>query len=72
MSDKKGRIWMSTKIFYKRFFLEVLDYQDSDAPNKVNDFSPQYYSTGFFKTEFMMEQFEFEVAEEYKFVNGAN
>ena len=36
---------MSRKIIDKRFFLRILDYQDSDATNKINGLLPQYFTT---------------------------
>ena len=54
-----------------KFFLENLDYQDSDATNKFNGFSPKYSSISVFsQTELMMKEFELVVAEDFKFENG--
>ena len=53
-------------------FLEVLDYQDSDATNKINDFWPRCSCTSdISQCEFMMEEFELVVAGEYNFETGA-
>ena len=50
---------MSRKIIWKRCIPNFLDYQDSDALNKINGFSPQYSSTSdMFQTEFLMEEFD--------------
>ena len=59
---------MSREIIDKRFFLEVLDYPDSDSTNKINGFSPQSSSTSVvLQIEFLMQEFELVVAEDYKF-----
>ena len=66
--DKGWWVWISRKIFDKRFFFEILDYPVSAATNKINVFSPQnYFRSVMFYTEFLMEEFELVVAEEYKF-----
>ena len=64
---------MSRKIMEKRF-LKFLDYQETDATNKINGYSPQNSSGAsvLFWTEFMMEEFELVVAEEDRFEKGAN
>ena len=63
---------MSRKINDKRFFLEILDYQESDSTKKINCFPAQNSSTTVtFQTEFMLEKFEPVVAEEYKFESGS-
>ena len=51
--------------------MEILVYQDSDATNKINLFRSKCSSkTGFFQIEFMMEEFEVVVAQDYKFEKG--
>ena len=56
------------RIFDERFFLETLDYMDSDATHKINGFSVQYSSTSVkILTEFKKEEIELVVAEEYNF-----
>ena len=48
-----------------RFTLENSDYQDSDAMKKINNLSFQYSHANFmFQIDFLMEEFEFLVAEE--------
>ena len=55
------------KRFYKEKFLEIADYQDSDAM-RINRFSSQHSSASVtVPIEFSMEEFEFVVAEQYKF-----
>ena len=52
----------------KEFFLEISDYQDSDAMHKINGSSPQYSSTSvLISIEFLMGEFELVVAEVYEF-----
>ena len=52
----------------KRIFLELPDYHDSDARNKVKSFSPQNSSTVvMFQIEIFFKEIEPVVAEEYKF-----
>ena len=72
MGDKGGWVWMSRKII-DEIYLEIVDYRDSDATNKINHFSwSQYCSASvMFFTEFIMEEIELVVAEEYKFENWA-
>ena len=51
-----------------RFFLKILDYQDSDALKKNNGFSRQNSSTHvLFSHVFLKEDILFVVAEEYTF-----
>ena len=72
ISDKRGWVSMSRKIIDKRFFPEILECHDSDATNRINGFSPLYSSTNvMFETEFLLEEFELVVTEEYKFENWA-
>ena len=53
-------------------FLEISDYQDFDPTNKMNGSLPQNsFTTVRFEIEFLMEEFELVVAEEYKFENRA-
>ena len=60
------------KNYWHDVFLEILDYPDSDTTNKINSFSPEYFLTiVMISTEFMMEEFEFVGAEDYKFQNSA-
>ena len=60
------------KIFRQKLFLEILDDEDSDATNKFHSFSLQNYSKSVvFRTEFMIEEFELVLAEEYTFESGA-
>ena len=46
MGDKGGWAWLSRKNFDKKFFLQVLDYTDSDTTNKTKGSSPRYSLTG--------------------------
>ena len=47
VGDKWSWVWMSGKTI-ERFFLEKLDYQDSDETNKMNGFPPDNPCTSFF------------------------
>ena len=70
ISDKRDE-FETRKYFEKMFIMEYLYYQNSDATNKLNGFSAPCSSANVFQTEFMMEEFELVVAEQYKFGNGA-
>ena len=66
------RISLNVRKVIERQLSESLDYENSDATKKISGFLPQYFSTSLiFKTEFLMEEFEFVEAREYKFENGA-
>ena len=50
--------------------MEYSDYQGADAMNKINGFSSRYsYTKVMFQIEFLMEELDFVVAEEFKFKN---
>ena len=68
MSDKRGWVWMSRKFVLKEVYLEIPDYQDSDATNQINGFPLNYSSTSLVSLiGILMDDFELVVAEEYKF-----
>ena len=69
ISDKRDE-FESRKHFEKRFIMEYLYYQNSDATNKLNGFSAPCSPTSVFQTEFMMDEFELVVVEQKMFKNG--
>ena len=71
MGDKRGWVWMSRKIIDKRFFLKILDYQDSDATIKVNNFHLKIHLRVFFWRQVMMEEIKLVLVEENRFEKGA-
>ena len=68
MGEKKRMSLNVEKKNLKSFLLEIFGHQDSDAADKNYNFSPQYSLTSVkFLIEFLMEEFELVVAEEYNF-----
>ena len=56
------------KNYLWRLFLKIPHYQNCDATNKIHGFSPQYsYASALFQIEFLMEDLELVVAEDYFF-----
>ena len=56
------------KNFWQRFSLEISDYQDRDATNKINVVSPHYSARRYnFQIEFLMEKFLLLMAEDSEF-----
>ena len=52
--------------------MESLHYQDFEATSKIKGFSNQYAPTSFiFRTEFLMQDFDFVVLQQYTFENWA-
>ena len=70
ISDKRDE-FESRNILEKRFLIENLYYENSDTTNKINGFSALCCSANVFQTEFMMEELEHVVPEQYKFEKGA-
>ena len=56
------------KCYFQDVCWESSDFQDSEAQNKINGFSPQYSGASLmFEIGFLMEEIEFLVAKEYTF-----
>ena len=58
------------KKFRYEISVESLHYQDFEATSKIKGFSNQYAPTSFiFWTEFLMQDFDFVVLQQYTFEN---
>ena len=69
IGDTAGEVSISTNI--NGFFLENLDYQESDAINKIYSSLHRNSNTSVFSTDFVTEELELVVAVEDKYGNGA-